>query len=83
MAWKVVLARQAAKKLARVPERDRVRIVAALQEMGDTPWTGDIAKLHDERAGYRRRVGSYRIFFDVDDLEIQVVAIERRTSTTY
>jgi mRNA-degrading endonuclease RelE of RelBE toxin-antitoxin system len=41
--------------------------------------------LKSERAAWRRRVGSYRIFFDVypDRQHIDVVDIARRTSTTY
>ena len=34
--------------------------------MGSDPFTGDIERLKDERAAFRRRVGDWRIFFDVD-----------------
>jgi mRNA-degrading endonuclease RelE of RelBE toxin-antitoxin system len=53
--------------------------------MRDNPFSGDILRLTSERAAWRRRVGSYRIFFDVypDRQHIDVVDISRRTSTTY
>ncbi len=54
-------------------------------EMESDPFTGDIERLKNERAAFRRRVGNWRIFFDVH-LEARMVAvsyIERRTTTTY
>jgi mRNA-degrading endonuclease RelE of RelBE toxin-antitoxin system len=49
------------------------------------PFSGDIVRLKSERSTWRRRVGSYRIFFDVypDEQLVDVVDIDRRTSTTY
>lgn len=60
--------------------------MAALDAMRTDPFSGDIVRLHaGERAAWRRRVGSYRIFFDVypDQLLVDVVEIHRRTSKTY
>jgi mRNA-degrading endonuclease RelE of RelBE toxin-antitoxin system len=53
--------------------------------MGENPLRGDIRKLQVGREGFRRRVGDWRIFFDLDPEERRVVvtAFERRTSTTY
>ena len=47
--------------------------------------TGDVLQLTGERAAFRRRVGHWRLFFDLDSDHrlVDVVAIERRTSTTY
>jgi len=58
---------------------------AALVEMQQNPFSGDIVRLTSERATWRRRVGSYRILFDVypDRQHIDVVDIARRTSITY
>jgi len=83
--WLVVLAGPALKSLRRVPARDQVRIHAALDELEVNPLGGDIRKLKGERQGFRRRVGDWRIFFDLHPAEERVVvtAIERRTSTTY
>jgi mRNA-degrading endonuclease RelE of RelBE toxin-antitoxin system len=49
------------------------------------PFHGDIAKLKGQDGTLRRRVGNWRIFFDVDFERrlVQILAIERRTSTTY
>ncbi len=47
------------------------------------PFHGDIKRLHP--TGWRRRVGNYRVFYDLEqkNREIVVTAVERRTSTTY
>jgi mRNA-degrading endonuclease RelE of RelBE toxin-antitoxin system len=49
------------------------------------PFLGDIIKLEGGGNRWRRRVGSYRIFFTADSAmrKVDVTAIERRTSTTY
>ena len=53
--------------------------------MRASPFRGDIARLKNKPAAWRRRVGNYRIFFDVDvdELLVDVTDIRRRTSTTY
>jgi mRNA-degrading endonuclease RelE of RelBE toxin-antitoxin system len=53
--------------------------------MRHNPRAGDVKTLEHARAGYRRRVGNWRIFFDLYEEQrlIDVVLIERRTSTTY
>jgi mRNA-degrading endonuclease RelE of RelBE toxin-antitoxin system len=49
------------------------------------PFAGDVVKLEGESNRWRRRVGSYRIFFKVDFTEkrADVSAVVRRTSKTY
>jgi len=60
-------------------------VAAALREMQDDPYSGDIAHLQGEPFGWRRRVGSHRIIYDImpDQRFIIVSRIERRTTTTY
>jgi mRNA-degrading endonuclease RelE of RelBE toxin-antitoxin system len=83
--WLVVLAGPAQKSLKRTPSNDQARIRFALDAMEENPFQGDVRKLQGGREGFRRRVGDWRIFFDLDLEEHRVVvtAIERRTSTTY
>lgn len=84
MEWTVVLAGPAKKALNRIPTVDRTRILAALGEMQQNPFQGDIRKLQG-LPGFRRRVGNWRILFEIvpDRRHVAVAAIERRTSTTY
>lgn len=53
--------------------------------MKTDPFLGEIAKLEGERDRWRRRVGSYRIFFAADKATrtVSITAIMRRTSSTY
>jgi mRNA-degrading endonuclease RelE of RelBE toxin-antitoxin system len=84
MEWTVVLAGPARKSLKRIPATDKTRILAALGEIQQDPFQGDIRKLQG-LPGFRRRVGSWRILFEVvlERRQVVVAAIERRTSTTY
>jgi mRNA-degrading endonuclease RelE of RelBE toxin-antitoxin system len=84
MEWTVVLAGPARKSLRRVPAGDKTRILAVLAEMQQNPFQGDIRKLQG-LPGFRRRVGNWRILFEIvpERKHVVVVSIERRTSTTY
>jgi len=84
MEWTVVLAGPARKSLRWIPAGDKARILAALAEMQQDPFQGDIRKLQG-LPGFRRRVGNWRILFEVvlERRQVVVAAIERRTSTTY
>jgi mRNA interferase RelE/StbE len=84
MEWTVVLAGPAQKSLKRIPTGDRPRILAVLGEMQRDPFQGDIRKLQG-LSGFRRRVGNWRVFFDIvlERKHVVVTAVERRTSTTY
>lgn len=85
MPWDLHVARPAEKELSRIPQRDRERIIAALETMRENPFQGDIARSKNQPTAWRRRLGDWRIFFDLwpDRQLIEVVAIRRRTSTTY
>ncbi len=84
MNWRLQIAKGAQKSLAKFPAKDQQRILAALESMGTNPFIGDNIRLRGEPKTWRR-VGSYRIFFDVDPIRqvIDVVEIARRTSMTY
>lgn len=84
MEWTVVLAGPARKSLKRIPSADKIRVLVALAEMEQNSFQGDIRKLQG-LSGFRRRVGNWRILFEVlpEPRHVVVAAIERRTSTTY
>jgi mRNA-degrading endonuclease RelE of RelBE toxin-antitoxin system len=86
MSWDFLLSNDAARSLRRMGARDRDRINRALNEMKGEPLSGDVVPLLGPYQGsFRRRVGSWRIFFslDVEQKVIEVQDIRRRTSTTY
>jgi len=53
--------------------------------MREDPVTGDVVHLKNESAAWRRRVGDWRILFDLypDRHLVDVVDIRRRTTTAY
>ncbi len=85
MNFRLELATQARKQLDRLPNDDRIRIIAALKQMSVDPYTGDIQRLKGHRFGWRRRLGNYRILYDLDPAVrlILIARIERRGTTTY
>ena len=84
MAWTVTAAKPAQKQTAKFPAKDQARIGAAIRSLADNPFSGDVLKLEGEGNLWRRRVGSYRIFFAGDTAAhtVAVAAIRRRTSST-
>ena len=85
MNWQVKIANAARKNLKRFPPKDKQKIESALYDLIFNPYSGDIEKIEGEENSWRRRVGSYRIFYDVDKKNkiIKVTYIKRRTSSTY
>jgi mRNA-degrading endonuclease RelE of RelBE toxin-antitoxin system len=85
MSWTLRVAQHAVKALKRAPAKDRSRLVAAPGEMRKAPFTGDIVRLQGESNTWRRRIGNYRIFFEVSaqTQTVDILDIARRTSTTY
>ena len=53
--------------------------------MATDPFTGDVLPLKGQQDSFRRRVGDWRIFFDVErqHKRVAVTDIQRRTTTTY
>jgi mRNA interferase RelE/StbE len=85
MRWDVRVAEKARRAHRRAPKGDQTRIAAALEAMRADPVTGDVVHLKNESAAWRRRVGDWRILFDLypDRHLIDVVDIRRRTTTAY
>ena len=85
MAWNLQLAGPAQKHFQNLPQKDQARVKAALVAMEQNPFHGDIKRLKGESTAWRRRVGNYRILYDLyfEQHLIVVAAILRRNSTTY
>ena len=83
--WRVAVELPVRKMLKRLPKDDHVRIIDALQSLIIDPYTGDLQKLGGTENSWRRRVGSYRIFFEISQSErrVDIFKIERRGSKTY
>ena len=85
MAWNLELTGPAQKEFQRLPRRDQARVKAAVLAMQEDPFRGDIKRLKGQSTAWRRRVGSYRVIYDLyfEQRLIVVAGILRRASTTY
>lgn len=83
--WVLQIDQSVLKDLKKFPQKDCQRIIAAIQSLPINPFAGDIQKMKGEKNVWRRRIGSYRLFYEVlsEEKVIHVFRIERRTSQTY
>ena len=68
-----------------MPRFDAEAILKVIKLLTVDPYFGDIQKMKGEENSWRRRVGSYRIFYKlkVEAGIILVFHLDRRTSKTY
>lgn len=73
------------KFLAKIPKKDSLVVFEIIENLPENPFFGDIQKMKSEENSWRRRVGNYRIFYEILPKEnlIYVYEIKRRTSNTY
>ena len=85
MSWRVILTNSAERQLRRFPKQELKRISLMLDSFATSPLTGDLVKLKDTDNHWRRRVGNYRIRFQLSFKEktVLVYDIQRRASNTY
>lgn len=85
MKWTLVIASSAARELRRVPFPDLRRIDLAFREICSDPYSGDVKSLRGANGALRRRVGDWRILFDVYQKRrlVLVLSVRRRSSKTY
>lgn len=83
--WHLEIDPSVYKTLARIPRKDTVRISAAIGQLAVNPYAGDTHKLGGEDIVWRRRIGSYRIFYElrVEKHHVSVFELRRRGSKTY
>jgi mRNA-degrading endonuclease RelE of RelBE toxin-antitoxin system len=63
MNWTLLVTKPARKGLEKSPNKDQIRIEQALDLLQSDPFSGDIKRL--QPPGWRRRVGNYRILYDL------------------
>ena len=85
MTWGLAITSSAKRQLRRVPLPDRAEIMRTFSLMSDDPFQGDVKFLRGLGGALRRRVGSWRILFELsrENKVIIVTAIKRRGSNTY
>jgi len=83
-SWVLAIRSKVRRVLAKFPASDQARLVQVIHDLPKDLFVGDIEKMTD-RETWRRRIGNYRIFYEIIPLQrvIYVFEIKRRTSSTY
>lgn len=72
--FQITYSKQALKFLRKQDKVSQRRIIDAISGL---PFDGDIKKMRN-MTGYRLRVGSFRILFDINGVEINIIEIGNR-----
>ncbi len=84
--WQLKIREKVLKDIVKFPQKDLNKIEDVLEsEIIQNPYRGDIQKMKGEENVWRRRIGAYRIFYEVVAQEkvVYVFRVERRNSKTY
>ena len=83
--WDLEVRPKVYKKLKKFPTDDQKHILEVIEMLPIDPYFGDIEKMEGQENSWRRRMGSYRIFYEVlvSRRNVIVFRIDRRTSKTY
>ncbi|MBN1933750.1 MAG: type II toxin-antitoxin system RelE/ParE family toxin [Anaerolineae bacterium] len=73
--YRIIVGSRAAREIKRLPVEYFRQIKVHIDALGDDPRPNGATKLKGD-AGYRLRVGVYRVLYDIDD-QSQVVTIYR------
>lgn len=84
-SWDLEIDPSVFKVLKRMPRHDAEVILQVIRLLPANPHFGDIQKMKGAENAWRRRVGSYRLFYRMKTAEkvLLVFRLERRTSKTY
>jgi len=85
MSWQIAVVPKAQKEIAKLPSKDLEKVKEVIDMMSGDSFFGDIVKLGGEGKLWRRRVGSYRIFYELmfEKRIIIIHQVEHRSSKTY
>jgi mRNA-degrading endonuclease RelE of RelBE toxin-antitoxin system len=83
--WVLKIDPEVYKDLSKFPKDYAKKISEIIEKLPYNPYLGDIEKIKGEKHLWRRRIGSYRIFYELypDKNLIHILWVERRTSKTY
>ncbi len=73
--YSVTIKEKAAKYLATIPKKDRLRIIGAIDLLSENPLLPKTSKLKG-REGHRIRIGDYRIIYSFNSNELTILIIK-------
>jgi mRNA interferase RelE/StbE len=84
--YRAIFSRKAEKAFLSFPTKDAWRVKEAIEDLTREPRGYQTIRLdHAPVARFRRRVGNYRILFDIDDPNqiLEILDIRKRDEQTY
>lgn len=83
--WDLQIDPSVFKILKKMPRHNAEAILKVIKLLPADPYFGDVKKMKGQEKVWRRRVGSYRIFYKLFSVEkiALVFHLERRVSKTY
>lgn len=83
--WRLRVRDKVYKEISKFSANDNERVLKVIENLSLDPYAGDIEKMKGDVKTWRRRIGNYRIFYEIipEDGVIYVFHAERRTSKTY
>ena len=75
MSYQIQILRRAQKALARLPKQDYERVRDAIAALSDDPRPPGCKKLAG-REGWRIRVGTYRVLYEIEDVILVVTVLD-------
>jgi mRNA-degrading endonuclease RelE of RelBE toxin-antitoxin system len=84
MIWGLLIGNRAKRQLRRLSNNEREAINEVFSQLCENPFQGDVKFLRGLDS-LRRRVGNWRIIYELDHAKnvVNVTAVERRGTTTY
>jgi mRNA interferase RelE/StbE len=73
--YKLVLKKSAAKEIEKLPQADRVRIIAKISDLSTNPRPDGCKKLSGQEK-YRIRQGDYRILYQIQDHQLVITVVK-------
>ncbi len=85
MPWGLKVDSWVHKVLKKIPREYAEHIFEVIEKLPTDPYAGDIEKEKSVVNVWRRRVGQYRILYEVNNTYrlVHVFDVQRRTTTTY
>ncbi len=83
--WELKIDSSVLKSMKKIPHEYMKKIDSVLDVLSTSPYFGDVRKIKGKENIWRCRVGSYRIFYEIEKEKsiIVVFHIEKRNSKTY
>ena len=74
MKYEILIRKSAQKSLEALPSNDYQKVKQAIYDLSDEPRPLGCKKLTN-RAGYRIRVGNYRVIYEIYDNKLEVIIL--------